>query len=152
MLRAAAFYKLVEGRGFAFALQKLLKLGFRVFFHDRRGGFALRVEETRYHAARGFVAAVAEDRAEHSLDAVGGHRVGRAFYTFAEAYERLQAVVRGPVVEAVFADEARAQPRELAFAEARICGEEARRGDELEHGVAEELKPFVVGRVVFVGV
>ena len=37
VLGTAAFYKLVDWRGFAFALQKLLKLGLGVFLHDGRG-------------------------------------------------------------------------------------------------------------------
>ena len=63
-----------------------------------------------------------------------------------------KAVVRGPVVEAVFADEARAQPRELASLKPGYAAKRRAEVTELEHGVAEELKPLVVGRVVFVGV
>jgi hypothetical protein len=99
--------------------------------------------------ARGGEAAVEVDRAEHGLErigqdggvaeAAGAHRAGSQHQDVAEP-ERF-----GQARQAVFAHQARAQLREVAFAGPRAGAVQGLAGDEVDQGVAEELQSFVVG-------
>ena len=109
-------------------------------------------EQRAHHGARGLEAAVEKRRADHRLQRVGEDRrpARAAALQLALAQQQLRAEVEAPRDrgERLLVDEVRAQPRELAFGQLRKLVVELERDDAVQHAVAEELQPLVVGRAV----
>ena len=102
--------------------------------------------------ARGLEAAVEEHRADQRFERIGEDRRPPEAAALQLALAQPQVVAEREasrqLVQPLLAHQARAQARQLAFPEVREPVVELGGDDAVEHAVAEELEPLVVGRAV----